>query len=66
MFISSYSWVQVSNINHNHLPDPYIRAYLIPDFKRDKKKTKSIHNTINPVYDDLYEKKSQLYLYSIV
>jgi hypothetical protein len=60
------SFRNLININHNHLPDPYIRAYLIPDFKRDKKKTKSIHNTINPVYDDLYEKKSQLYLYSIV
>jgi hypothetical protein len=44
------------NVHNQHLPDPYIRAYLLPDFKKDKKKTKSIHDTINPIYDELYEK----------
>jgi hypothetical protein len=41
------------NVHGENLPDPYIRIYLMPDFKKDKKKTKSIHDTLNPVYDEL-------------
>jgi hypothetical protein len=28
----------------------------MPDFKKDKKKTKSVHDSAHPVYEDLYEK----------
>ncbi len=35
----------------------------MPDFKKDKKKTKSIHDSINPVYDDLYEKINSLFYF---
>jgi hypothetical protein len=40
------------NVHEQHLPDPYVRLYLIPDFKKDKKKTKSIHDTLHPNYDE--------------
>ncbi len=50
------------NVHNQNLPDPYVRIYLIPDFKKDKKKTKSIRDTINPVYDDSYEKMLRLYV----
>jgi hypothetical protein len=40
-------------VHENNLPDPYVRVYLIPDFKKDKKKTKSVHDTLNPGFDDL-------------
>ncbi|CAF4403022.1 unnamed protein product, partial [Rotaria sp. Silwood2] len=48
------------NVHRDNLPDPYIRVYLMPDFKKDKKKTKSIHDTLNPVYDDLFEWSASL------
>ena len=41
------------NVHGHNLPDPYVRVYLMPDFKKDKKKTKSIHDTLNPAFDDL-------------
>ena len=49
----SYSFRDLIKVHEQHLPDPYIRLYLMPDFKKDKKKTKSIHDTLHPVYDDL-------------
>ncbi|CAF0788896.1 unnamed protein product [Rotaria sp. Silwood1] len=48
------------NVHQQNLPDPYVRLYLIPDFKKDKKKTKSIHDTLNPTYDDLFEWQASL------
>ncbi len=47
------------NTHNQNLPDPYIRLYLLPDFKKDKKKTKSIHDSVNPVYDDSYERRNR-------
>jgi hypothetical protein len=44
---------ELMNVHEQHLPDPYIRIYLMPDFKKDKNKTASIHDTLNPVYDHL-------------
>jgi Ca2+-dependent lipid-binding protein len=48
-----YSSRNLINVHRQNLPDPYVRVTLSPDFKKDKKKTKSIHDTLNPVYDDL-------------
>lgn len=42
------------NVHNQNLPDPYVRVYLLPEFKKDKKKTKPIRDTLNPVYDDSY------------
>ncbi|CAF3301091.1 unnamed protein product [Rotaria socialis] len=50
----------LTNVHSQNLPDPYVRVNLLPDFKKDKKKTKSIHDTINPVYDDLFEWSASL------
>ncbi|CAF1165227.1 unnamed protein product [Adineta ricciae] len=47
-------------VHEHHLPDPYVRLYLIPDFKKDTKKTKSIHDNFNPNYDDLFEWSASL------
>jgi Ca2+-dependent lipid-binding protein len=41
------------HVHNQNSPDPYIRVYLMPDFKKDKKKTKSVHDTANPNYDEL-------------
>ncbi|CAF1168043.1 unnamed protein product [Rotaria sordida] len=48
------------NVHRSNLPDPYVRVHLMPDFKKDVKKTKSIHDTINPVYDDVFEWSASL------
>ena len=40
-------------VHEQQLPDPYVRLSLLPDFTKDKKKTKSIHDNLNPNYDDL-------------
>ncbi|CAF0965132.1 unnamed protein product [Adineta ricciae] len=47
-------------VHEQQLPDPYVRLYLVPDFKKDKKKTKSIHDNLNPNYDDLFEWSASL------
>jgi hypothetical protein len=44
---------ELINVHEQHLPDPYVRLHLLPDFKKDKKKTNSIHDTLHPVYDSL-------------
>ncbi|CAF5113830.1 unnamed protein product, partial [Rotaria sp. Silwood1] len=53
--VTVHACKELMNVNQRNLPDPYVRLYLIPDFKRDKKKTKSIHGTLNPTYDALFE-----------
>ncbi|CAF5209811.1 unnamed protein product, partial [Rotaria magnacalcarata] len=50
--VTVYACKHLANVHSHNLPDPYVRVNLLPDFKKDKKKTKSIHDTINPVYDD--------------
>jgi hypothetical protein len=40
-------------VHGQNLPDPYVRVYLLPDFKKDKKKTKAIHDSLNPVFKEL-------------
>ena len=49
------------NVHEQNLPDPYVRLYLMPDHKKDKKKTKSIHDSIHPVYEDLYANKRRIF-----
>lgn len=39
---------------NDNLADPYIKVYLLPD-KKDKKKTQTIKNTLNPVFDETFE-----------
>ncbi|CAF3704281.1 unnamed protein product [Rotaria sp. Silwood1] len=53
--VTVYACKNLINVHRENLPDPYVRVYLMPDFKKDKKKTKSIHDTLNPTYDDLFE-----------
>jgi Ca2+-dependent lipid-binding protein len=53
--VTVYACKKLVNVHEHNLPDPYVRVYLMPDFKKDKKKTKSIHDTLNPVFDDLFE-----------
>ncbi|CAF1149216.1 unnamed protein product [Adineta steineri] len=53
--VTVYSCKDLINVHEQNLPDPYIRLYLLPDFKKDKKKTKSIHDQIHPNYDELFE-----------
>ncbi|CAF3589922.1 unnamed protein product [Rotaria sp. Silwood1] len=48
------------NVHRQNLPVPYVRLYLMPDFKKEKKKTKSIHDTLNPTYNDLFEWQASL------
>lgn len=40
-------------VHEQNLPDPYVRVYLMPDFKKDKKKTKPIHDSLNPEFKEL-------------
>ncbi|CAF1631558.1 unnamed protein product [Rotaria magnacalcarata] len=58
--VTVYACKHLANVHSHNLPDPYVRVNLLPDFKKDKKKTKSIHDTINPVYDDLFEWSASL------
>lgn len=46
-------------VHQQNLPDPYVRLILTPDLKKDKRKTRSIHDTLNPVYDDLWENSNE-------
>ncbi|CAF1330003.1 unnamed protein product, partial [Didymodactylos carnosus] len=43
------------NVHNQHLPDPYIRLFLLPNHKKDKKKTKSVHDNLNPSYEESFE-----------
>lgn len=38
----------------DNLADPYIRIYLLPD-RSNKKKTKMVKNSLNPVFDETFE-----------
>ncbi|CAF4212678.1 unnamed protein product [Rotaria sp. Silwood2] len=58
--VTIYACKGLINVHQQNLPDPYIRLSLIPDFKKDKKKTKPIHDTLNPNYDDLFEWSASL------
>ncbi|UJR22549.1 hypothetical protein I4U23_025598 [Adineta vaga] len=53
--VTVYACKKLVNVHEHNLPDAYVRVYLMPDFKKDKKKTKSVHDSLNPVYDDLFE-----------
>ncbi|CAF5098185.1 unnamed protein product, partial [Rotaria sp. Silwood1] len=58
--VTVYACKELMNVHQRNLPDPYVCLYLIPDFKHDKKKTKSIHDTLNPTYDALFEWQASL------
>ncbi|CAF4583689.1 unnamed protein product [Rotaria socialis] len=58
--IHVYACTDLINVHSQNLPDPYIRLTLLPDFKKDKKKTKPIHDSLNPRYDDLFEWQGSL------
>ncbi|CAF0743361.1 unnamed protein product [Adineta steineri] len=53
--VTIYACKNLIHVHNQSLPDAYIRVYLMPDFKKDKKKTKSVHDSTSPVYDDLFE-----------
>lgn len=55
LFVTVFTCRDLINVHPQNLPDPYIRLYLIPDFKKDKRSTKSIHDTLHPVYGDRFE-----------
>ncbi|CAF1046797.1 unnamed protein product [Adineta ricciae] len=58
--VTIYACKDLINVHEQNLPDAYVRVYLIPDFKKDKKKTKSVHDTVDPVFDDLFEWSASL------
>lgn len=43
-------------VHHSNLPDPYIKVELLPD-RKTRKKTRSIKDTINPVYEERFKNK---------
>ncbi|CAF4736877.1 unnamed protein product, partial [Rotaria sp. Silwood2] len=58
--VTVHACQELMNVHQLNLPDPYVRLYLILDFKHDKEKTKSIHDTLNPIYDALFEWQASL------
>ncbi|CAF2252498.1 unnamed protein product [Rotaria magnacalcarata] len=58
--INVYACADLINVHSQNLPDPYVRLTLLPDFKKDKKKTKPMHDSLNPKYDDLFEWQGSL------
>ncbi|CAF3620644.1 unnamed protein product [Rotaria sordida] len=53
--VTIYACQGLIQVHQQNLPDPYVRLYLLPDFKNDKKKTKSVHDTFSPKFEDLFE-----------
>jgi len=41
------------NVHSQNLPDPYVRLHLLPDFHKDKRKTRSVHDTLSPNFGDV-------------
>ncbi|KAK7792686.1 hypothetical protein R5R35_007285 [Gryllus longicercus] len=40
----------------DHIPDPYVKLYLLPDRSKDsKRKTETLKDNLNPVYDERFE-----------
>jgi Ca2+-dependent lipid-binding protein len=40
-------------VHDTNLPDPYVKVALMPD-KKTKKETKSIKDSLNPVFDERF------------
>ena len=47
-----------ANANLGQYPDPYVKTYLLPDpTKQTKRKTKIVHKTTHPTYNEMVGRK---------
>uniref|UniRef100_A0A1B6EBI7 Extended synaptotagmin-2 n=1 Tax=Clastoptera arizonana TaxID=38151 RepID=A0A1B6EBI7_9HEMI len=43
-------------LDHNDIPDPYVKLYLRPERSKDsKRKTETVKDNCNPIYDESFE-----------